>query len=51
MREAEVRRESGRDCGAMDIITTQGLTKAYGATRVVDGLDLRVPQGLSLIHI
>ena len=29
----------------MDIITTQGLTKAYGATRVVDGLDLRVPQG------
>lgn len=29
----------------MDIITTSGLTKAYGSTRVVDDLDLRVPEG------
>lgn len=29
----------------MDIITTRGLTKAYGSRTVVDSLDLRVPQG------
>lgn len=30
----------------MDIITTSGLTKRFGSTTVVDGLDLRVPEGV-----
>lgn len=29
----------------MDIITTSGLTKTYGRATVVNGLDLRVPEG------
>ena len=29
----------------MDVITTHNLTKAYGRTKVVDSLDLAVPQG------
>lgn len=30
----------------MDIVTTHGLTKRFGSATVVDGLDLRVPEGV-----
>lgn len=35
-----------RKPGGMDIVTTNGLTKRFGKATVVDGLDLRIPEGV-----
>ena len=35
----------------MSVISVEGLIVDYGPVRAVDGVDLEIGQGLSLIHI